>query len=285
MYLFFGTRAKFDRTFLGTYIYKHKAIEKFDRPFKRTIKLTNTRKMADFEFTFEMPEVSDEALKVLYQAGIKQRCELMKQVEDLTKELAPINRLLERSSAESTEALADDITWLWDQEIDVEEWEEYQNIRTRQGSSGPEEIQYDIDELEQNLDELQEEHDELDKEHDKLDKEHDALKNEVIAERKKVIAAEEKNQFDKEMWGAEADFLKMESAKVYPKDFNDFLKDVFDEETYKKMYEAFELAELLEPEDEDSCHYCKKIVNDDDETCMDGNDTVCLECYENHCGC
>ena len=86
----------------------------------------------------------------------------------------------------------------------------------------------------------------------KLKEENKGLKEEVIAERKKVAESEEGWRFSMKMWGAEADFLKMESAKVYPKDFNDFLKDVFDEETYKKMYDEFELEELLEEDEEES---------------------------------
>ena len=79
--------------------------------------------------------------------------------------------------------------------MNVDEYEEYQNITTSQGASCPGEIQYDIDELEANMDELQEEH-------DKLDKENDELKKEVIAERKKVIAAEEKYEFQVKTHGA-----------------------------------------------------------------------------------
>tara|TARA_R110002167_G_scaffold304389_1_gene508661 strand:+ start:136 stop:414 length:279 start_codon:yes stop_codon:yes gene_type:complete len=32
----------------------------------------------------------------------------------------------------------------------------------------------------------------------------------------------------------------------------------------------------------DCCKCCYKLVDDDDETCMVGNDTVCLECYEKY---
>ena len=45
----------------------------------------------------------------------------------------------------------------------------------------------------------------------------------------------------------------------------------------------------------DSCYDCKTLVDDDDETCIVGNNTVCLECYEKYysgddeynydCGC
>ena len=128
------------------------------------------------------------------------------------------------------------------------------------------------------------------------EEENEELKEEVIAERKKVIAAEEKNHFDNEMWRAESVYLESDSAKAYPEQFNDFLKEEFDEEMYKKMYEAFELKELLEPEDEseeddqyqsicdhEGCeqqmhiHCAIQIVTDK----LTGEErTVCNQCYQ-----
>ena len=84
-----------------------------------------------------------------------------------------------------------------------------------------------------------------------LKKEIKALKDEVIAERKKVIEAEDDKRFVGEMWMAESRFLHMPSATNQPEEFNEFLKHEFNEEMYEKLYEAFELEELLEESDED----------------------------------
>jgi DNA-binding cell septation regulator SpoVG len=82
--------------------------------------------------------------------------------------------------------------------------------------------------------------------------ENKALKEEVIAERKKVAEGNKDRWFVGEMWRAESVFLNMPSAKEQPEEFNDFLKEEFDEEMYKEMYEAFDLEELLEVSDEES---------------------------------
>jgi len=118
------------------------------------------------------------------------------------------------------------------------------------------------------------------------------LKEEVIDERKKVAESEEGWRFSVKMWGAEADFLNMDSAKSQPEEFNEFLKDAFDEETYKKMYDEFELAELLEGY-ECYCSECADALEKPDPTMTDkefeewfeeagGYDIMCEKCKEDY---
>ena len=118
------------------------------------------------------------------------------------------------------------------------------------------------------------------------------LKEEVIDERKKVAESEEGWRFSVKMWGAEADFLNMDSAKSQPEEFNEFLKDAFDEETYKKMYDEFELAELLDGY-ECYCSECADALEKPDPTMTDkefeewfeeagGYDIMCEKCKEDY---
>jgi hypothetical protein len=72
------------------------------------------------------------------------------------------------------------------------------------------------------------------------------LKEEVIVERKKVIEEKENRELAVNCWTAEARFLNMDSAaNQEPEEFNEFLKEEYDEEMYKKMYDEFDLKELL----------------------------------------
>ena len=74
----------------------------------------------------------------------------------------------------------------------------------------------------------------------------------VFDENKRLKERNEALEFGNEMWTAESRFLNMDSAKSQPEEFNDFLKEEYDETTYKKMFEEFELKELLEVSDEES---------------------------------
>jgi hypothetical protein len=87
---------------------------------------------------------------------------------------------------------------------------------------------------------------ELKKENEKLKDEIKELKEEVIVERKKVIEEQENRELAVNCWTAEARFLNMDSAaNQEPEEFNEFLKEEYDEEMYKKMYDEFDLKELL----------------------------------------
>ena len=103
----------------------------------------------------------------------------------------------------------------------------------------------------EDLEDVREDRDRMNTKLKKVYAEIKELKDEVITERKKVISAEEKHDFVCEMWRAESVYLGTESAKASPEQFNDFLKEEYGEEMYKKLYQAFELADLLEPEDEE----------------------------------
>ncbi len=148
--------------------------------------------------------------------------------------------------------------------------------------------------LETSQDELKQTAADLFNDIEKLERENKALKEEVIAERKKVVESEEGWKFSVKMWGAEADFLKMDSAKAYPEEFNEYLKDAFDEETYKKMYDEFELAELLGGY-ECYCSECADALEKPDPTMTDkefeewfcdeetgGYDIMCEKCKEDY---
>lgn len=83
-------------------------------------------------------------------------------------------------------------------------------------------------------------------ENEKLKKEIKELKEEVIVERKKVIEEKENRELAVNCWTAEARFLDMDSAaNQQPEEFNEFLKEEYDEEMYKKMYDEFDLKELI----------------------------------------
>jgi len=196
--------------------------------------------MSDWEIQIEMPSITEEELKKMYVESVKSRAELMGKVEklqaenkELKEQLAPINELLEVSSAEDTEELAKDVSWLWEQDIDPEDYQDFVSLAQERGLANADDLRSEIDEFEGDIEDLK--------------KEIKELKDEVIAERKKVIEADENRRFVGDMWMAESRFLQ-DSAKNQPEEFNDFLKEEFDEEMYKKMYEGFELEELLECE-------------------------------------
>ena len=69
-------------------------------------------------------------------------------------------------------------------------------------------------------------------------------------ENKKLKKEKEDLKFGIQMWTAESRFMNMDSALATPDEFNDFLKEEYDETTYKKMFEEFDLGELLEDERE-----------------------------------
>jgi chromosome segregation ATPase len=104
----------------------------------------------------------------------------------------------------------------------------------------------EVEKLEENLEKAVETIEFSGRSLEKLIQENDQLKEEVIAERKKVAEGNKDRWFVGEMWRAESEFLQMPSAKNQPEEFNDFLKEEFDDDMYKQMYDAFDLEELLE---------------------------------------
>jgi outer membrane murein-binding lipoprotein Lpp len=247
---------------------------------------------------------------------LEENKKLKEENKALKEQLAPINELLEESSAEDTKELAKDVSWLWEKNIDPEDYEDFVSLAEERGGMNADDLRSEIDEFEGDVKELNKEIEKLKKKLDlakevlelqrketsnftaelkkkseeqfqfyedcssKLKEELTTttialdivrdenevnkkngykyreqireLKEEVITERKKVVEVEEDKMLVCEMWRAEAEYLQHDSAKAYPEQFNDYLKEEFDEEMYKKMYEAFELAELLEESDEEA---------------------------------
>jgi len=106
------------------------------------------------------------------------------------------------------------------------------------------------------------------KENKELKEEIKELKEEVIVERKKVIEEKENRELAVNMWTAEARFLNMDSAaNQEPEEFNEFLKEEYDEEMYKKMYDEFDLKELL------AC-----VRGEEEDELKEKMERVCVEC-------
>lgn len=129
--------------------------------------------------------------------------------EKLKKDLALVNQLVKDADELFWEReeqptdipeLVDHVKHYWRfKDENAEELDEYQNIRTRQGSSTARELQDEIEEMEDTIDEQESDKDELEEENRKLEKENKRLEEglqeaqrkieELVEMQKKVISS------------------------------------------------------------------------------------------------